>query len=307
MTSRYEVIIIGAGPAGLTAGIYAARDRFSTLIIEKTAVGGNIINAEEVDNYPGYPEGISGFDLTSKMHDQATQHGAETLSADVTGLTFSGSEILLQAGDDTLTARALIIASGTERIKLKVPGEAEFTGRGVSYCATCDGPFFKDKRVAVIGGGNAALYEALHLTKFASRVTLIHRRDAFRATRAVQERVAGNKNIEILLDTVVDSIAGESRVSHINLKNAKSDAASTLETDGVFVAAGLIPNTRFLQEKVKLDNKGSVIVDEKLESSVKGIFAAGDVRIHSIRQVVTAAGDGAHAAFHVREYLENAF
>jgi thioredoxin reductase (NADPH) len=304
MSNEYDVVIIGAGPAGLTAGIYTARDRFSTLIIERGIIGGNITTTDDVENYPGFPEGITGFDLTAKMHEQATKHGAEVINANIDKLEVSGTKKIVHTSEGIFTARAVIIASGTERTKLNAPGEEELTGRGVSYCATCDGPFFKNKTIAVIGGGNAALSEALHLTKFAAKVYLIHRRDAYRATVAVVEKIEKNKKIEPILDTVVTKILGESKVSGIEIKNVKDGKTTNLDIDGIFIAVGLVPNTGFVKGMVEMDQQGSIIVNEKLESSLPGIFAAGDVRANSVRQVVTAAGDGAHAAFNIREYLE---
>jgi len=304
MVKKYDVVIVGGGPAGLTAGLYAARDRFQTLIIERAVIGGNITNAEEVDNYPGYPEGISGIELTAKMHEQATKHGAETLSADVNAIEVADGIKHMSTSEGDLQAGAVIIASGTERAKLDVDGEKEFTGRGVSYCATCDGPFFKGKKVAVVGGGNAALYEALHLSKFAAKVYLIHRRDSYRATMAVQEKIKQNPVIEPVLSTVVSKIKGGLKVNALELSGTGDGKIFELEVDGVFVSVGLLPNTSFIKSILDLDGNGSIRVDEKLQTSARGIFAAGDIRSHSIRQVVTAAGDGAHAAFHVREYLE---
>jgi len=303
MVKKYDVVIVGGGPAGLTAGLYAARDRFQTLILERAVIGGNITNAEEVDNYPGYPEGISGFDLTARMHEQATKHGAETINADVTAVEVDDGFKYIRTSEGDFQAGAVIIASGTERVKLGVDGEKEFTGRGVSYCATCDGPFFKGKTVAVVGGGNAALYEALHLSKFAARVYLIHRRNAYRATMAVQEKIHQKPVIEPVLSAVVSRIKGGSKVSTLEITSKVDGKVTELEVDGVFVSVGLSPNTSFLKSILELDGHGSIKVDEKLQTSVSGFFAAGDVRAHSIRQVVTAAGDGAHAAFHVREYL----
>jgi thioredoxin reductase (NADPH) len=304
MSNEYDVVIIGAGPAGLTAGIYAARDRFSTLVIERGIIGGNITTTDDVENYPGFPEGITGFDLTAKMHEQATKHGAEVINANIDKLEVSGTKKIVHTSEGQFIARAVIIASGTERTKLNAPGEEELTGRGVSYCATCDGPFFKDKTIAVVGGGNAALSEALHLTKFAAKVYLIHRRDAYRATVAVVEKIEKNKKVEPILDSIVTKILGESRVSGIEIKNVKDGKTANLDIDGIFIAVGLVPNTGFVKGMVEMDQQGSIIVNEKLESSLPGIFAAGDVRANSVRQVVTAAGDGAHAAFNIREYLE---
>jgi len=300
---KYDVVIIGGGPAGLSAGIYAARARLSSLLIERGAVGGQIINAEWVENYPGFNESISGIDLTEAMHKQATKFGLETLTAEVTGIDLKGKQKVVRTSQGDFTAKAVIIAGGSERQKLGVPGEAEFTGKGVSYCATCDGPFFRDKPVAVIGGGNAAITEAIELTKFASRITVIHRRDELRATKILQEKAFAEKKIEFLWDSVLEEIAGDAFVNKVRVSNVKTKKKTVLNVSGVFMAVGFKPNTDYLKDIVKLDDIGTIITNEKMETGILGIFAAGDIRSNSIRQVIAAAGDGAVAAIGAEKYI----
>jgi thioredoxin reductase (NADPH) len=299
----YDVIIIGGGPAGLSAAIYAARDKLAALLIEKGMVGGQIVNTDIVENYPGFPDGISGFDLTQSMYRQAQRFGLEILNAEVTGLQDGQMKVVMTSAGD-LFARAVIIAGGSERQKLGIPGEAEFTGKGVSYCATCDAAFFRDKTVAVVGGGNAALTEAIHLSKFASRIIIIHRRDQFRAMPVLQDKVKAIPRIEVLWDSAVEEIMGEALVSRIRVRHIPSGRVSVLDVAGVFVAIGLRPNTDYLKGFLALDTNGAIVTDAKLEASVSGIFAAGDIRSNSIRQVISAAGDGATAALSAGKYIE---
>ena len=300
---KYDVIIIGGGPAGLSAGIYTARARLASLLVEKGAIGGQIINAGLVENYPGYVEGISGIDLTGAMHRQATKFGMETLPAEVTGLRVNGQDKVVTTSGGDFTAGAVIIAGGSERQKLGVPGEAEYTGKGVSYCATCDGAFFRDKKVVVVGGGNAAITEALELTKFASKVTVIHRRHELRATKIVQERAFASPRIDFLWDSAVASITGNTFVKKITVNNLKTGKKTELAVDGVFVNVGSQPATGYLKGVLDLDANGAIPVNENMETSVPGFFAAGDIRSRSIRQVVGAAGDGAVAAVSAGKYL----
>ena len=300
---EYDVIIIGGGPAGLSAGIYTARARLKSLLVERGAVGGQIINTEWVENYPGFAENISGIDLTEAMHKQATKFGLETLVADVTGIDIKQKTKVVKTSQGDFTAKAVIIAGGSERQKLGVPGEAEYTGKGVSYCATCDGPFFRDKAVAVVGGGNAAITEALELTKFANKVSVIHRRDELRATRILQEKAFAEKKIKILWDSVIEEITGENFVDTVRLNNVKTKKKSDLKVSGVFMAVGFKPNTEYLKGVVELDKIGTVVVNENMETNVPGIFAAGDIRSNSIRQVIAAAGDGAVAAIGAEKYI----
>ena len=302
-TGPYDVIIIGGGPAGLTAGLYTSRDKLNSLLIERGMVGGLISTAELVENYPGFPDGIGGFELTELMHKQATKYGLKTIMAEVTGIETQEKQVMVKTTAGDYTARALIIASGSERRKLGVPGEAEFRGKGVGYCATCDAAFFREVPVAMVGGGNAAITEALHLTKFASKVTIIHRRDQLRASAILQEKAFSHPKIELLLNTVIEEIEGEDSVKRIKLRNVKTEDKSALEVAGVFVSVGLKPNTDYLKGVLELDAGGHIITDEKMETEMPGIFAAGDVRHKSARQAITAAGDGATAAFYVGKSL----
>ncbi len=300
---KYDVVIIGGGPAGLSAGIYTARARLNCLLIERGAVGGQIINTEWVENYPGFAENISGIDLTEAMHKQAAKFGLKTLIAGVTGIDIKGNQKVVRTSQGDFTAKAIIVAGGSERQKLGVPGEAEFTGRGVSYCATCDGPFFKDKALAVVGGGNAAITEAVELTRFASKITVIHRRDELRATKILQEKAFAEKKINILWDSVLEEIAGDTFVNRVRVNNVKTKKKSDLEVSGVFMAVGFKPNTDYLKDILKLEDNGAIVTNEKMETGVPGIFAAGDIRSSSIRQVIAAAGDGAVAAIGAEKYV----
>jgi len=300
---EHDVIIIGGGPAGLSAGIYTARARLKTLLIEKMAMGGQIINSMMVENYPGFKDGIGGIELTTAMHEQATKFGLETLPDEVTGIEITGDRKIVKAGQGDLTAKAVIIAGGSERQKLNVPGEKEFTGKGVSYCATCDGAFYRDKVVAVLGGGNSAVTEALELTKFASKVYLIHRRNELRATKILQEKLMADSRIQIIWDTVMEEVIGDRFVTKIRTSNCKTSAKTDLAVEGVFVSIGTQPATGYLKGLLNLDKFGSIIVDDKLETNVPGIFAAGDIRSGSIRQVIAAAGDGAIAAVNAGKYI----
>lgn len=299
----YDVIIIGGGPAGLSAGIYTARSRLKSLLIEKEIIGGKIVNAGLVENYPGFPEGINGYELTQLMHQQATRFGLKTLTAEVTGLKLSKKQKIVTTNEGDFTTKTIIIASGSKEQTLGVPGEQEFTGRGVSYCATCDAALFVGLPVAVLGGGNAAVYEALQLAKFASSVILVHRRQELRATRIVQEQAFAEPKIRFLWNTVVESIDGEDTVKGLKLRNVLTGEKSSLEVAGVFVAVGFKPNTDYLKELLPLDEAGYIITNEKMETSIPGVLAAGDVRSNSIRQVVSAAGDGATAAIYAERYL----
>ena len=303
MNREYDVVIIGGGPAGLAAGIYTARDRLSSLLIEKGIIGGNINNTDFIDNYPGFPQGISGFELSQLMHQQAIKFGLESIPAEVISIETEGEKKVIKTTDDYFTARVVIIAGGSERVKLGISGEREFTGKGVSYCATCDGPFFTGKPVAVIGGGDTALYEALHLTRFASRVTVIHRRDQLRATVIVQEKARAEAKIAFLLNTTVKAIEGKDIVQKLKLQNVKTGEESEFEVSGVFMAIGLRPNTAYLNNILPLDEQGHIITDKQMMTKIPGIFAAGDIRSGSIRQVVAAAGDGAIAAINAKKFI----
>jgi thioredoxin reductase (NADPH) len=300
---KFDVIIIGGGPAGLTAGIYSSRARLKTLLIEKMVIGGQITNTDKVENFPGFNEGIGGIDLTQNMHRQAEKFGTETLFAEVSGIEVKGNEKLVKTSEGVFTAKALILAGGSERMLLGVPGETEFTGKGVSYCATCDAPFFNEQVVAIVGGSDAALTEALHLANFASKVIVIHRRDKLRATAILQERAFAEPKIEFLWDTVVEAIEGDTFVTRLKVNNVKTGEISTIELSGVFVAIGYKPDTAYLKGIVSLSAAGEIITNEKMETDIPGIYAAGDIRRNSARQVITAAGDGAAAAIYAYRFL----
>jgi thioredoxin reductase (NADPH) len=303
MGKNYQVAIIGGGPAGLTAGLYCGRSRLDTLLIEKGVIGGQITNAERVENYPGFPKGISGIELGQLIHEQANRYGLETLLAEVTKAVPSQRHNLVSTSEGDFVADSIIIASGSEFRKLGVPGEDKFVGRGVSYCATCDGPLFRDKTVAVIGGGDAAITEALYLSKFASSVKVIHRRSQLRASKIFQERAKREPKIEFIWDTVVTQIKGDGIVKQLVLKSTKNAKISTLELAGVFVAIGSEPNTAQWRGLLPLDEGGYIITNELMETKIPGIFAAGDVRHNSARQAITAAGDGATAAISAEKFL----
>jgi thioredoxin reductase (NADPH) len=303
MGKNYQVIIIGGGPAGLTAGLYCARSRLNTLLIEKGVIGGQITNAERVENYPGFPKGISGIELGQLIHEQATSYELETLLAEVVKAVPSPRHNLVSTSEGDFVAESIIIASGSQFRKLGVPGEDKFVGKGISYCATCDGPLFKGKTVAVIGGGDAAITEALYLSKFASSVKVIHRRSQLRASKILQERAMADPKIEFILDTVVTQIEGDGIVKQLMLKSTKNAKISISEVAGVFVAIGLEPNSAQWRGLLPLDERGYIITNELMETKIPGIFAAGDVRHNSARQAITAAGDGATAAISAERFL----
>ena len=302
MAKHYQVIIVGGGPAGLSAGLYATRAGISSLVIEKGILGGQIASAELVENYPGFPEGIPGFELGRLMAEQAVKFGLEILNAEVIGVQVSGLDRMVNTSAGDYVAQALILASGSDYVKLDVPG-SELVGKGVSYCATCDGPLFRNKVVAVVGGGNAAITEALFLSKFAAKVLVIHRRGQLRAVKALQEKAFANARIEFVWDTLVESIAGDDRVRGLKLRNVKTGARSSLEVDGVFVAVGLQPNTGYVKGFLDLTPEGFISVNDSMETDIPGVFAAGDIRYNSVRQVITAAADGAVAALSAESYL----
>jgi thioredoxin reductase (NADPH) len=304
MHEDHELVIIGGGPAGLTAGIYGGRARLDTLLIEKGIIGGQIVNAEIVENYPGFPEGISGFDLAEAMHQQAKKHGLHQLDDEVSKISIEGSYKVVQLSSGAICrAKAVIVAGGSERRKLGVPGEDEFIGKGVSYCATCDGAFFTDQTVVVVGGGDSAITEALFLTRFASKITVIHRRDQLRASKTIQDKAFADPKVAFLWDTVVEEIAGDAMMRILKLRNVKTGEQSVFEADGVFIYAGLSPNTDCVKGILSLDDAGNVITNDLMETNVPGILAAGDIRHNSGRQVIIAAGDGATAALSAEKFL----
>ena len=300
-----DLIIIGAGPAGLTAGLYAARARLGTVLLERLAPGGLIVTTDWVENYPGFPEGISGFELMDRIKRQAERFGLIIKSQEVVRLELSPEKKTVVTDKGNLETRALILATGALPEKLGIEGEALLTGRGVSYCATCDGAFFRDQEVAVIGGGDTAVEEALFLTRFASRVYIIHRRDELRATKLLQERALSEQKIKIVWDTIPMHIAGDTGVEGIHIKNVKTGQESYLPLQGVFVFIGYKPNNDLVKGLVELDESGFVMTNNHMETSVAGVFAAGDIRSKLLRQVSTAVGEGATAAFAAEKYLNS--
>src|SRR4030043_1658473 len=300
----YDVIIIGGGPAGMTAGLYASRARLRTLLIENGLFGGQMTTTELIENYPGFPQGVSGEELSRLMEEQAKRFGMDSISDEVVEIGLEKDLKRVKTYEGEFFCRALIICTGTEYRKLGVPGEEKFKGRGVSYCATCDGAFFKDSRIIVVGGGDSALTEALFLTKFVGELTIIHRRDALRATKIYQERALSNPKIKFLWNSVVQEIKGDSVVRSVVVKNVKSGEVKEVETEGAFLFIGLMPRTHFLKELVQMDESGYIVTNENCEASIKGIFAAGDCRKKLLRQISTSVGDGATAAFAAEKYLE---
>ncbi len=304
-TKIYEVIIIGGGPGGLTAGLYTSRARLNTLLIENALFGGQMTTTELIENYPGFPQGVTGDELSRLMEDQAKKFGMETATQEVVTVSLEGDMKVVQTHESTYRCEALIIGTGTEYRRLGVPGEKELAGKGVSYCATCDGAFFKDSQVVVVGGGDSALTEAIFLTKFAKELTIIHRRDALRGTKIYQERALANPKIKFLWNSIVQEIKGDSVVRSVTVKNVKTGEIKELETDGVFLFVGLSPRTQFLKGTVQMDEGGYIVTNEDCETSAKGIFAVGDCRKKLLRQIATAVGDGATAAFAAEKYLES--
>ena len=299
------MIIVGGGPAGLTAGLYAARSRIDTLLLEKLIPGGQVITTALVENYPGFEEGVPGPDLIAKMEKQARRFGLKIEMRLVEKITLDGDQKRVLADGEEYLTKAVIVASGAESQLLGVPGEKELKGRGVSYCATCDGPFFQEKEVVVVGGGDAAVEEAIYLTRFAKRVRIIHRRDQLRATKLVQERALSNDKVEVVWDTVVTRINGENFVQSVDVKNVRTGQESSLDVAGVFMYVGVKPNSELFDFEIEIDEKGYLCTDDRMRTSVEGIYAVGDVRSKLLRQIVTAAGEGATAAFAVEKYLES--
>ena len=300
-----DLIIIGAGPAGLTAGLYAARARLKTLMLEKLSPGGQVLMTDWVENYPGFPDGISGFELMDKMRRQAEKFGLDIKSTEVSRLDVLKEKQILATDNGNLESKAIILACGATPQRLGIEGESLLTGKGVSYCATCDGPFYREQEVAVIGGGDTAVEEALFLTKFASKIYLVHRRDKLRATKLLQERAWSEEKIEIIWDSIPKRIVGEAGVEGIDLKNVKTGEESHLPVQGVFVFIGYTPNNELVKGLLECDERGFVVTNKFMETSEVGVFAAGDVRSKLLRQISTAVGDGATAAFAAERYLES--
>ena len=298
-----NVIIIGSGPAGLTAALYTARANLEPLVFTGTEIGGQVSITNEVENYPGFPEGLTGPELVEKFQKQAERFGARVEYAEVTEVDFGLHPFRVRSYDSEHEAKAIIVATGASARKLGVPGEVDFTGRGVSYCATCDGFFFRNKDVVVIGGGDSALEEGVFLTKFASRVRIIHRRDQLRAGFALQERAKRNEKIEFVWDTIVTEINGNGEVESVQVENVKTGEVATLNTEGVFVYIGHYPNSQLFKGVLDMDEHGYLTTDRLTRTSLPGVFAAGEITDSVFRQVVTSAGEGCKAAIQVERYL----
>lgn len=298
-----NVIIIGGGPAGYTSAIYSARSLMNPLVFTGEIPGGQITLTDDLENYPGFPDGISGFEFYQKIDEQAKKFGARIKNEFVTAVDLSSHPFKVVAGDTEYQTKALIIATGSSPRKLNVPGEKEFTGKGVSYCATCDAFFFRNKHVAVIGGGNSALDEGIYLTRFASKVSIIHRRDKLRGDQILQDRAGNNEKIEFVLDSVVDEIIGRDSVDGLRLKDVKTGESRNFPIDGVFIFVGYIPNSQIFKGQLKLDQAGYLDANKKMQTSVEGVFAAGDIYDSIYRQVSTSCGSGAIAAIEAEKYV----
>jgi len=302
----YDVIIIGSGPAGLAAAIYAKRAELNVIVIEKAGLsGGQIINTYEVDNYPGTP-GISGFDLSMKFREHCDKLGTTFINGEVTNFKLEGETKVVTLDDGSqYKGKAVVIATGGVPRHLNVEGESKFSGMGVSYCATCDGAFFRNKTVAVVGGGDVAVEDAIFLSRICKQVYVIHRRDQFRANKSVSTKLLSLENVTVLWDSVVEEISGEDKVESIKVRNVKSDEYNTLDVEGVFIAVGYIPNSDVYKEVVKTDEAGYIIAGEDCATNVPGVYAAGDVRTKILRQIITAAADGANSITAVENYLND--
>jgi thioredoxin reductase (NADPH) len=304
MKADYQLIILGGGPAGLTAGLYAARARLNTLLLEKGVFGGQVLVTEWIDNYPGFPDGVAGYELIDRMAAQAKRFGLQSRNGAVVSMDLSGpvKKLVLESGEE-LTCQSLILATGARPNQLGVPGETELTGKGVSYCATCDGPFYKGQEIVVVGGGDTAVQEAVHLTKFATKVTVIHRRDELRATKILQEKAFESERVHFIWNTEVTAIAGENEVQYVSLRD-KEGNESSIETAGVFVLIGTKANNEMLPlDILNTDEFGFVLTDGEMRTNIPGVMAAGDIRSKTVRQVVSATGEGAVATIAAEHYL----
>ena len=301
--TKYDVIIIGAGPAGYTAGIYCSRARHDTLLISGILPGGQLMNTTDVENYPGFDQGIMGPDLMLTMRKQTERMGTKIIDDEVTSVGFKNNPLKVSTASNTFEANSVIVCTGANPRKIGLEGEQTFAGKGVSYCATCDGAFFKNQEIVVVGGGDSAMEEATFLTKFASTVHIVHRRDEFRASKIMQERALANEKIKVHFNYTVEDIQGDQKFQKVILKNVKNDEKVTLEAGGLFVAIGHEPNSKILEGQVELDTNGYVVLKNNTETNIPGVFCAGDVHDHRYRQAVTAAGFGCMAAIDADKYL----
>lgn len=303
MSDMYDLIIVGGGPAGLSSAIYACRAGYNTLVIEKLGFGGQMMLTDLIDNFPGFPEGITGFELQNNMTEQAKKFGMQSVTENVVKIDKTDGVFQVKTDENTYKALSVIIATGAKHRSLGIPGEFDFASKGVSYCGTCDGPFFRDKEVYVIGGGDTALTEALFLAKFASKVKIVHRRDRFRAVKSLVDTAAAKNNIEFVFNSIPTEIKGDEKVRSVILKNTKTGAEEEKPIDGVFIFIGLIPNTGFV-DKSMLDEENYVKTDAHGTTSIEGLFAAGDVISDTFRQIVCACSDGAKAAEHAGKFID---
>ncbi len=300
----HDLVIIGGGPAGLAAAIYAGRADLEGFILEKMSPGGQVLITDIVENYPGFPDGITGFELVEKLSEHAKKFGFGVENGEVEAIEQAGENLnIILADERVITTRNVIIATGATHRRLGVKGEERLTGRGVSYCATCDGPFFRDQRVAVVGGGDSAVQEAVFLSRFASKVYLIHRRDELRAVKVLQERAFSNEKIEFIWDSVVEEIEGQDQVKSVRVRNVKTGEVTHLPLDGVFIFIGIEPATNFVRDLIETDEQGFIKTDEWMRTSLKGVYAAGDCRLKPLLQIVTAVAEGATAAFAVEQEM----
>ncbi|MDP8216391.1 MAG: thioredoxin-disulfide reductase [Candidatus Kaelpia imicola] len=298
-----DVAVIGLGPSGMTAALYLTRSKLDILCFEKTSPGGQIVMTDNIENYPGFPKGISGYELAELFKKQLQIYPVEIKSEEVIAIERKGNLIIKTLSSD-YEVLSVIVAAGAYPRRLSIKGEDIFTGRGVSYCATCDANFFKGKRVAVLGGGDSAVEEAIFLSKFVEKLYLIHRRERLRAVGVLQDKMAALTNVEFVLDSVIEEIGGDSKVGFIQIKNLKTANSKRINLDGVFIFAGYTPNTQFLKEFLQLDSEGYIIAVDNFKTSIEGVFTAGDVRSGSLKQVISASGEGAHAAVKVSKYLD---
>ncbi len=305
MDNAEDLIIIGGGPAGYTAAVYAAREDFKPVVIAGVKRGGQLMITGMVENYPGFPEGIMGPDLMENFSRQAERFGAKFVNDDVTEVDFSGRPFRVIAGSDTYLTNAVILATGASAKWLGIESEQRLIGKGVSSCATCDGPFFKNKDVVVVGGGDTAMEDSMFLTKFAKSVTIVHRGDKFRASSIMQQRATSNPKIKVMMNCVVEEVEGAEKVTGVKIRNTSTNEAIEIPVGGLFVAIGYTPNTSFLKGQLKLDDQGYLVTKEEVKTDIDGVFVAGDVADRKYRQAVSAAGSGAKAALEAREYLQS--
>jgi len=299
----HDVIIIGAGPAGYTAGIYCSRARHDTLLISGILPGGQLMNTTDVENYPGFSDGIMGPDLMAVMRKQTEKMGTKIIDDEVTSVDFKNIPLKVKTASEEFEARAVIVCTGANPRKIGLEGEQTFAGKGVSYCATCDGAFFRDQELIVVGGGDSAMEEAIFLTKFASVVHIVHRKEEFRASKIMQERALSNEKIKVHFNSTVKEIHGDQKFQQVVLNNTKTNEDKILEAGGLFIAIGHEPNSAIFQDQIELDGNGYIIIKNNTETSVTGVFCAGDVHDHRYRQAITAAGFGCMAAIDVDKYL----